>query len=392
MRIAFACNPAHGHLLPLLPLALAARDAGHEVVVLGGRSLEPVLAVEGLAHVEAGPPDLPAVFAAVPEAAGQSGRSLAILIWSRGFAGIVAGALADGLLDLARSWRPDLLVHDDSEQGSWIASERLGIPHVALQATAWRGVMRRLSMEPLGALRARLGLPADPELARWHRHGFLTTRPPALHNPADPIPSPSLAIRPIPIDEAGTAVPDWLAHTRVRRRVAVTLGTVGPARADGVAAIIAALAPLDAEIVATVGADLDPARLGPQPANVHVAAYLPMSRLLPASDLVVFHGGSGTMLAALGAGVPMLMLPMAADQPENAARCVAAGVARMLPTSERDPRSIRESVAAMLDDPGWAAAARGVQKQIAGMPSPADVLPSLERLAAAGPDGVLEPA
>ncbi len=392
MRIAFACNPAHGHLLPLLPLALAARDAGHDVVVLGGRSLEPTLAVAGLAHVEAGPPDLPAVFAAVPEAAEQTGRSLAVLIWSRGFAGFVAPALADGVLDLARSWRPDILVHDDSEQGTWLAAEVLGIPHVALQATAWRGVMVRLSEDPLGALGARLGLPPDPGLARWHRHGFLATRPPSLLNAADPLPPTARPLRPRPMDEAGFELPEWLLAPRARPRVAVTLGTVGPSRADGVAALVAALAPLDAEIVATVGADLDPAHLGPQPANVHVAAYLPMSGLLPASDLVVFHGGSGTMLAAAGAGVPMLLLPVAADQPENAARCAAAGIARVLPASERDPSTMRDAVEAMLGEPAWRLAAARVQAEIEAMPGPFHVLPSLERLAAAGPDGVIEPA
>ncbi|MEI7743563.1 MAG: glycosyltransferase [Chloroflexota bacterium] len=383
MRISFAANPALGHLLPLLPLAIAARDAGHDVVVLGGRSLEPVLAVSGLAHVEAGPADLPAVFAAVPESAGLTGRHLAVTIWSKGFAGFVAPAMADALLDLARTWRPDILIHDDSEQGTWLAAESLGIPHIALQATAWRGVMRRLSVEPLGRIIERVGLPADPDLARWHRHGYLATRPASLRNPEDPMPAGARDLRPVPLDEVGFDVPAWLEAPRgARKRVAVTLGTVGPARAAGVAEIIAALAPLDAEIVATIGADLDPARLGPQPANVHVAAYLPMSRLLPACDLVVFHGGSGTMLAALGCGVPMLMLPIAADQPENAARCEAAGVARVLRAGERGPDAIHDSATAMLAEPSWAARAAEIWAEIEAMPAPAALLPWIEGLAA----------
>lgn len=384
MRLAFAANPAHGHLLPLLPLALAARRAGHDVVVIGGRCLEGTLAAAGLAHVEAGPPDLPAVFAGVPGVAGLAGPRLAVAIWSQGFAGLVAPALADALLDLATSWRPDLLVHDDSEQGTWVAAERLGIPHLALQATAWRSAMKRLSAAPLGRLHERLGLPPDPDLTRWHRFGYLTTRPTALHNPDDPMPSGVTPIRPVALDDAGVDVPAWLAAPRTgNRRIVVTLGTVGPTRIDGVAQLLSALAPLDAEIVATVGADMDPARLGPQPPNVRVAAYLPMSRLLPTSDLVVFHGGSGTMLAALAAGVPLLLLPMAADQPENAARCVAAGAGISIPVGERTPDRIRSEATRLLQDPAPALAAGEVARAIAAMPSPAAVVERLEHLAVA---------
>ena len=154
MRIAFVTNPALGHLLPLLPLALAAREAGHDVVVIGGASVAGAVSRVGLRHVVAGPPDLPSVFAAVPERAGLTGRRLAAVTWGKGFAGILAPALAAATLELAREWRPDLVVHEDSEQGSWIAAERLGIPHVALQATAWRGTGLRLSAEPLNRLRA----------------------------------------------------------------------------------------------------------------------------------------------------------------------------------------------------------------------------------------------
>ena len=74
MRIAFAANPALGHLLPLVPLAQAARDAGHEVVVVGGASLATPVREAGLVHVEAGPPDLPSVFARIPERSGLTGR------------------------------------------------------------------------------------------------------------------------------------------------------------------------------------------------------------------------------------------------------------------------------------------------------------------------------
>ncbi|HEY5629471.1 MAG TPA: glycosyltransferase, partial [Candidatus Limnocylindrales bacterium] len=351
MRIAFSTQPALGHLLPMLPLALAARDAGHDVVVLGGASLASSIGRTGLRHVVAGPADLHEAFAKVPERGGLTGRRLAATTWSLVFGGVIAPEMADALLALARDWRPDLLVHDDSEQGTWIAAERLGIPHVSLQATAWRGAGVRLSSVPLGRLRERLGLPSDPGLARWHRHGYLTTRPPLLQDPADPVPPTSIPLQPIPLDEADEAAPAWLSvKDPARARVAVTLGTILPGRLDTMEAILAGLERLEVEVVATVGPGLDPASLGERPDNVRVERYVPMSRLLATADALVFHGGSGTMLAALSHGVPLVVLPVAADQPENADRCAAAGVAIVLDPMARTAGHVQAAVSAVLAD------------------------------------------
>ena len=98
------------------------------------------------------------------------------------------------------------MVHDDSEQGTWIAAERLGIPHVSLQATAWRGAGVRLSAEPLDRLRSAWPAP-DPGLVGWHRHGYLTTRPPGAVNPDDPMPAATIPIRPIALDGVGAEIP-----------------------------------------------------------------------------------------------------------------------------------------------------------------------------------------
>jgi UDP:flavonoid glycosyltransferase YjiC (YdhE family) len=390
MRIPFVTNPALGHLLPLLPLALAARDAGHEVVVVGGASIGDAVERVGLRHVPAGPPDLASVLARVPERAGLTGRRLAAAIWKGAFAGILAPELAAATLDLARHWPPDLVIHEDSEQGSWLAAERLGIPHLAFQATAWRGTGLRLSAEPLNALRAALGLPGDPALERWHRHGYLGTRPRSLYNPDDPPPGTTVPVRPVALDDGRGAVPSWVdAKADGRPRVVVTLGTMLPGRTDVVAGILDGLATLDIEVVATVGPELDPAELGDRGPDVHVERWVPMSRVLATADALVFHAGSGTMLAALAAGVPLVLLPVAADQPENADRCVAAGVGVALPPDARDPADVGRAVRTVLEDAAYREAARRVAAEIADMPHPASLLPRLEALAAAGPDGVL---
>ena len=385
MRIAFAANPALGHVLPLVALATAARDAGHDVRVVGGASLAAALAQARLTHVVMGPPDLPSVFARIPERSGLGGRRLAAVTWRHAFAGIIATEMAAGVVDLAGSWSPDLVVHEDSEQGSWVAAEQLGIPHIALQATAWRGSSYRLSSDPLNVLRAAHGLPEDPDLVSWHRYGFLTTRPPMLQDPTDPTPAGTRPIRPMAPDMAGGGSADWPARDGAPRpRVVVTMGTLMPGRIQTVAAIIDGLEAIDVDVVATVGMDLDPAALGPRRPSTRVARYIPMTPLLDGASLLVFHGGSGTMLASLAAGVPVLALPITADQPENAERCRMAGVGRVLGTEDRDPARIGQAASEILGDGSIARAAASARDEIASMPTPVEVLPALETLAVTG--------
>jgi UDP:flavonoid glycosyltransferase YjiC (YdhE family) len=383
MRLAVVSNPALGHVLPLLPLATAARDAGHDVVVLAGSSVDRAVAGAGLRQVTTPSPDLPSVLERVPERRGLAGRRLALATWTYGFAGVLATELADAVLDLARDWSPDLVLHEDSEQGSWVAAERLGVPHVTLQATAWRSTVQRSSRKPLGRLIERLGLPPDPELSRWHRYAFLTTRPPALHDPADLMPATTRLIRPVAADESLADVPDWV-DSIARTRVCVTMGTMPLASQAVLPWVADAFAGLDAEVVVALGPATDPSLLGTPPDNVRLVPYVPMSRLLPTCAAVVFHAGSGTMLAALSAGVPLVLLPVGADQPDNADRCAAAGVGIVVGPEGRDATSVRAALEHVLGSASFSESTRRVRLEIAGMPEPAAVLRDLERIADSG--------
>jgi UDP:flavonoid glycosyltransferase YjiC (YdhE family) len=78
----------------------------------------------------------------------------------------------------------------------------------------------------------------------------------------------------------------------------------------------------------------------------------------------------------------MVLIPMGADQPLNAARCEALGVARVLDAVDATPDVVREAVLAVLDDPPYRRAAGRARDEIAALPGPAHAVMLLERLAA----------
>jgi UDP:flavonoid glycosyltransferase YjiC (YdhE family) len=97
---------------------------------------------------------------------------------------------------------------------------------------------------------------------------------------------------------------------------------------------------------------------------------------------VVSHGGSGSVLGALAHGLPMLLLPLGADQPLNAARCAALGAARVLDALTATPAEIRGAVSALLEDPAPRAAAERLRDEIAALPGPEHAVARLEVLRA----------
>lgn len=143
-----------------------------------------------------------------------------------------------------------------------------------------------------------------------------------------PLPDVTEELRPI-ADDLGTGAStpgDPFPPRDGRPRVAITLGTVNHDQVAMLRAMIDGAVAAGAHVAVALGAKPD--TLGPVPPGVAVHAYIPMSSLVSAADV---HGGSGTMLTASSAGTPQLIVPIAADQPDNADLCRAAGVARVVP-------------------------------------------------------------
>jgi UDP:flavonoid glycosyltransferase YjiC (YdhE family) len=95
----------------------------------------------------------------------------------------------------------------------------------------------------------------------------------------------------------------------------------------------------------------------------------------------VHHGGTGTVLSALEAGLPQLLLPQGADQFFNAETLTAAGAARSLVGDAQQPGAIAEAVRALLGESAERQVAQRLREEIAALPAPVDVLPELVALA-----------
>jgi UDP:flavonoid glycosyltransferase YjiC (YdhE family) len=379
VRLLFTFAGGSGHLEPLVPLARAAEAAGHTVALAGRPWMVPKAEALGFAAFAAGS-DTGLAPRRRPLAALDVERE--ILAIGPGFGGRVARERAADLLPLCGGWRPDLLVCEELDFGAMVVAERLALRHATVLVSAAGSLVRSAVVAaPLDEVRAAHGLPPDPGLASLARHLVLSPFPPSLRDPAFPLPAPAHAFRAL-AGPADGASPAWLAELGSGPLVYFTLGTVFNVESgDLFGRVLAGLRELPIRVAVTVGRDVDPAELGTQPRHVRVERFVPQASLLPHCAAVVSHGGSGSVLGALAHGVPMVLIPMGADQPLNAGRCEALGVARVLDARTATPAEVREAVSAVLEDPGPRRAALRLRDEIAALPGPEHALALLERLA-----------
>jgi hypothetical protein len=298
------------------------------------------------------------------------------LEFAENFADRGARRMAGAVPDIIRAFRPDLVLRDETDLGTTIAAELLDVP-VACHLVLASGLLMRpeLVAPRLDAVRAEHGLPPDRELIRLTSGLVLTDAPPSFRSPESPLPlSPtyyrSAAATPMAASRAG------------RPTIYVTLGTIfNQASGDLFERLLAGLADLNVDIVATVGAGTDPADLGTQPARVRVERFLPQDDVLPGADMVVSHGGSGSLMATLAHGLPSLLLPLGADQPHNAMRAEELGVAATLDAASVKPEEVGTRAREVLADCAMLERCIAVADELQTLPSSPAAVAALEEAA-----------
>ena len=368
MRFLFSTNPQDGHFRPMVPLARALEAAGHDVVFATDAGWLVHVEAEGLAAIPAGGPHADAA----AYLAKFSDEILALPIDERRphlfthlFAEFQAPRKVSELIEAGRAWRADAIVWESCDLAAPIAAAVLGLASINHSF----GAMVALASLERGAkavapLWEEEGLEPDSHAGAF-RGLYLDLSPPSF-SWEQPL-GISLPLRPV----GPAAQPfDWATELN-RPLVYATLGTVHNAPT----LFRTLIEGLDSgvEAIVTVGRNVDPRELEPLPATVRVEQFVPQAQLLPVCDAVVSHGGSGTTLAALAHGLPLVLVPQGADQFDNAARAERAGAAIVLRPGEVTSAAVRDAVRRVLEDPTFRAGAEAVRTEIEAMPDADEV-------------------
>lgn len=377
MRALFTSIPAYGHLLPILPLAAAARRCGDEVVVSTSASLAG--AVGDLPFLPAGP-TLPEMMVenerrtggGIPAGLADVGPVVEFFTGTR-----VDMTLPDALA-VAREFRPDLLVAEIGDFVAPLVAAILGIPWVAHDITTVRhpalaegfaaGLAKRLTERGLQP-RPRLAV-VDP-WPRW-------LQPDGADAPDDVLPVRPEAYAPPAAADADWARPVFAGHEHLPR-VLVTLGTV-VADAALLEAVLQAVTSVDVTVVVTTAPGSDPQALEVDRTRVHPTGFVPIAWLLEGVSAVVCAGGAGTVLAALTHGIPLVVMPVLADQPLIAERVAATGAGRVA----AGPHEVADALRAVLATPSHRTAAADAATRLAAIDPPDAVWRTLRARVDAG--------
>ncbi|OYD61284.1 glycosyltransferase [Rhodococcus sp. OK302] len=298
------------------------------------------------------------------------------------FAGTLAHRHAERAREIIDLWQPDLLVCDDMDFGAMIAAEQAGIPRIVVNVIA-SGALTRIEHvhRPLAQLRQMYGLPSDPNLVQLTRDLIISPGPSSFRHPNFPLSSGAISVRsetePARADIDHPAVA-WLAGGNEAHRVYVTLGTIfNTESGDLFIRVLQGLRDLPVRVLATVGPAIDPASIPVTADNIRIERFVQQAAVLEHCDLVINHGGSGSVLGAIANGVPLITLPMGADQELNAERLTQLGAGITLDPITVTSADIRETTRTALASKNLCAGAQRLQRENHDLPPVSAVLGSI---------------
>lgn len=306
------------------------------------------------------------------------------------FAGLNVRAMLPSLCRVCGEWKPDLLLRETAEYASAIAGEVHGIPHARI------GVSLAAQEERLLSLAGPVLEERHPGIVeRIRTSPYVTPFPASLEELRAGQPAVTYRYRDPGPARSPEPLPDWWSNGEdplVYASFGSATGTL-PNAAAIYAAALEAVTELPARVLLTIGLETDADAVGAGPANVHVARWVPQADVFPHASVVVCHGGSGTTLGALASGLPLVVVPLFADQPANARRVAAVGAGIVVgPDDEAQANfgegfgaaELRRAIAAVLANSRYREAAGAIADEMRALPPPAAVLTAIIENAAIG--------
>jgi UDP:flavonoid glycosyltransferase YjiC (YdhE family) len=298
------------------------------------------------------------------------------------FGRLATTAMLPEMEQVCTEWRPDLVLREPCEYASAIVARGLGIHSAQVAISLSEGEAASITTAAPALEEHQRGL-----VQHLRASPYLTRFPGSLDPPVFPT---TVRFRE-PVRHPSAHLPDWWGGSRAPL-LYMTFGTVlgYMSIAPGICrTALQAVKGLGVRVLLTVGRRLDRASLGPIPPNVHVEAWVDQAVVLDQAEVVVCHGGSGTAFGAMTAGVPVVVVPLFADQFENARRIAEAGAGlavheapqgagaeRRVIGQDAAPR-IAQAIEEVLTDHSYRLHAARISMEIANAPMVDVVLESL---------------
>ncbi|MCN0179055.1 glycosyltransferase [Salinispora arenicola] len=377
MRVLVLAGIAPSTVFSHVPLAMALRNSGHQVMVTASLDdMIPTIAGVGLPAIRTTDPDLGPreIFARDSRLLEIPEDPVAREQQSGHWYGRLEAVTLDALVAFAEDWPPDVIIGGMGSYAAPLLAKRLGVPHVR---HGWD--IHDPHLVDLGATEelqpelAELGLSEIPEPDMT-----IDITPPSLRLPDA---APAQTMRWIPGNTQCLLEP-WMYKRGADTRIGVTIGT-GVARYnqyDFLQAIVENISIPDAEVVVPITEDSLPG-LRDRLKNV-LAGWIPLDIVAPTCDVLVHQSGGSTMMTALSFGVPQVLIPDPALHRANemARRIVEAGAGIMLTPEEATSDVLAKSCQEIVSNPKHAAAARSLAREIAALPLPSEVARRIEWL------------
>jgi UDP:flavonoid glycosyltransferase YjiC (YdhE family) len=386
LRALFSSTRGAGHFNPLVPFARAFERAGHEVMVAGPPDLAGAVETAGFAFWEFDPPpaeELGEIWARVPELPPDEANEVVV---GEIFGRLNGTAALPKLKAALEEWRPDLVLRDPNEYGSALAAELHGVPHarVAIGLGSVEELGLGIAAGAIDAIRQAEGLSPDPDAEVLRASPYLSTFPRTLDEGEQP---DTRRFHDPAWDAPAGELPDWWPGREDQPLVYVTFGSVAgsfPQAVPVYGVALDAVAELPVRVLLTVGRELDIGVLGGTPANVRIEPWVPQQDVLGHASAAVVHGGSGSTLGALSAGLPLVVVPLFADQPENARRVAEVGAGIAVEPTREDPAAttapLRAAIESVLAESSYRERAGALAGELRAEPPVDAAVPLLESL------------